>query len=250
MKLSDPNVKQKVNYAIDAGMLIAFLACGLTGLAKMPQFALPIPLELYGAVSFLHDWSGIASVALIIVHFVLHAKWFGTMTARLAGLGRYRVARNQKNAGLAQPMKGLTAKKPSLKKRGMAVSALALAAALSLMSPNASLSAGGMRGSANVSVPTGIDYSGKSLRDGTYTGTATGFQPGMVVEVSVKGGKISAVKVTESNDTPRWLNAVLSVLPGRVVKANSTDVDTVTGATFSSEGLLSAVENALQKAVK
>jgi uncharacterized protein with FMN-binding domain len=246
MKLSEPYVKQKVNYAIDAGMLIAFLACGLTGIAKMPQLALPIPLGLYEPLSLLHDWSGIASVALIVGHFVLHAKWFGTMTARLVGLGRYRVA----PATSASAASAAAAPKSSFKKRGIAVSALALAAALSLMSPNASISAGGMRGSTNVSVPTGINYSGKSLKDGVYTGTATGFQPGMVVEVTVKGGKISAVKVTQSNDTPRWLNAVLGVLPARVVKANSTDVDTVTGATFSSKGLLSAVENALQKAVK
>jgi uncharacterized protein with FMN-binding domain len=79
---------------------------------------------------------------------------------------------------------------------------------------------------------------------------ATGFMPGLTVQITVKNGAIKSVDIVSQNETPRWFSRVSSVIPGRVVNAQSTDVDSVSGATCSGEGILSAVENALAKAKK
>ena len=87
-----------------------------------------------------------------------------------------------------------------------------------------------------------------TYKDGTYTGSAQGYGGPIQVEVVVKGGKISKVTVlSHSGETPGYYSKVMG-LPGKIVSANSTNVDTVSGATFSSNGIINAVRNALAKA--
>lgn len=85
-------------------------------------------------------------------------------------------------------------------------------------------------------------------KDGTYTGTADGFRPGLQVEVTVAGGKISSVKIVQINDTPRFYESVVNTVPNEIIQAQSTDVDTVSGATYSSNGIINAVKDAISKA--
>jgi len=95
----------------------------------------------------------------------------------------------------------------------------------------------------------GIDLGDSQYKDGVYQGTATGFRDGLTVEIEIKSGKLSSVKVIEHNEIGQnfWYKP-LTMIPKMIVKEQSTDVDTVAGATASSEGLLSAVESALEKA--
>jgi uncharacterized protein with FMN-binding domain len=84
--------------------------------------------------------------------------------------------------------------------------------------------------------------------DGTYTGTATGFGGDITVSVTIQGGKISAVSIVSAEDeTPSYF-AKAQAVTARVVAANSPNVDTVSGATYSSNGILNAVKRALAKA--
>lgn len=84
-------------------------------------------------------------------------------------------------------------------------------------------------------------------KDGTYTGTGTGFGGKMTVQVVVKNGKISTVKILNHKDGSSYISKAKSILSAIVAK-QSTNVDTVSGATYSSKGIIEAVRNALNKA--
>jgi uncharacterized protein with FMN-binding domain len=85
-------------------------------------------------------------------------------------------------------------------------------------------------------------------QDGTYTGTATGFGGDITVEVVIENGTISAIRVISANgETKSYWNKAIAVID-RAVAANSPNVDTVSGATYSSTGILNAVKRALAQA--
>ncbi|MDD3393323.1 MAG: FMN-binding protein [Anaerotignum sp.] len=87
--------------------------------------------------------------------------------------------------------------------------------------------------------------------DGTYTGMADGYRPGLTVEVVIENGYISSVEVVAHNEkNERFYGEPVALIPQEIVAAQSTDVDTVTGATFTSNGIKNAVNNALANALK
>lgn len=85
-------------------------------------------------------------------------------------------------------------------------------------------------------------------KDGTYTGSGEGFGGVITVEVTVAGGSITVIDVPlhDGEDGPYFASA--EAIIDDILDAQSADVDTVSGATFSSTGIRSAVEKALQKA--
>lgn len=88
--------------------------------------------------------------------------------------------------------------------------------------------------------------SSPSYADGTYEGTGTGFGGEIQVQVEIQGGEIRSAKVlTAEKETPDYLKSAKKVLEN-VVKEQSADVDTVTGATLSSNGILEGIRNALE----
>jgi NosR/NirI family transcriptional regulator, nitrous oxide reductase regulator len=104
-------------------------------------------------------------------------------------------------------------------------------------------------GSASTSANSSNTQTQQKYKDGTYTGTGNGFRPGLEVSVTVKSGKISDIQITNINDTPGYYDQPVSIIPQEIIKAQSTNVDAVSGATRSSNGIMMAVEDALQKAV-
>lgn len=85
--------------------------------------------------------------------------------------------------------------------------------------------------------------------DGTYTGTADGFGGPITVKVIVKNGKIKSISVVSAKyETQSYFKKARAVLK-KMVKAQGTDVDVVSGATFSSNGLINATANALSGAI-
>lgn len=83
------------------------------------------------------------------------------------------------------------------------------------------------------------------LPDGVYTGTGAGMHSNIVVDVTVKDGKITSVDVVSHNETPGISDAAIETIPAAIVEAQSTDVDAVATATFTSNGIKEAVDNAL-----
>ena len=92
------------------------------------------------------------------------------------------------------------------------------------------------------------DSKNGSYKDGTYTGEADGFGGTVAVEVTVKDGKIEAVEVTSAEkEDGAYLAMAEDIIP-KIIEAQSVDVDTVSGATFSSTGIRDAVSEALKQA--
>ena len=85
--------------------------------------------------------------------------------------------------------------------------------------------------------------------DGIFRGSSTEWT-GMTVEVRIESGKIRQVNVIEVNGTPEFYEIVLKELPRLIEKSGSPDVDSITGATLSSESLKKAIQKALVKARK
>ena len=90
------------------------------------------------------------------------------------------------------------------------------------------------------------DVSGK-LKDGKYEGTGSGFKSTIKVEVEVKGGKIESIKVIENGDDHDYFEKAKALIQS-IISKQTTKVDSVSGATFSSNGIKSAVRSALKKA--
>ncbi|NLL37009.1 MAG: FMN-binding protein [Fretibacterium sp.] len=87
----------------------------------------------------------------------------------------------------------------------------------------------------------------RALADGIYTGSGVGYVDKIVVEVTISGGKISNIAILENTEDEGYFDDALGVL-GNVIEAQSTKVNAISGATFSSKGILQAIEKALEKA--
>ena len=81
--------------------------------------------------------------------------------------------------------------------------------------------------------------------DGVYEGTGAGLNGQIKVSVTVSGGKITEVKVLEHSETAGISDPAIEKIPAAIVEAQSADVDIVSGATFTSKGIIEAVKNAL-----
>lgn len=86
------------------------------------------------------------------------------------------------------------------------------------------------------------------IQDGTYEGSAFGFGDLITVSVIIKDGRITDIAVLDASGEDRpYYNQSLPLLDEMIDK-QSTEVDTVSGATLTSEGLIGAVADALGKA--
>lgn len=81
-----------------------------------------------------------------------------------------------------------------------------------------------------------------------YTGVGQGNNGDIKVEVALKDGKISAVKVVAHDETAGLCDEAIEKVPAAIVEANSADVDAVAGATNTSKGIMDAVKDALKQA--
>lgn len=87
-----------------------------------------------------------------------------------------------------------------------------------------------------------------ALKDGTYTGTGSGRNGEITVELTVKAGKLATVNVVRHGETAGISDAALARVPAEIVAQQSTAVDAVTGATMTSEGIKAAVADAIRQA--
>lgn len=93
---------------------------------------------------------------------------------------------------------------------------------------------------------TTIDFS--TIPDGTYRGTFTYGAFNFIVEVTAADGQVTDVIAVQNRDNEPSIEA--EAVLGRVVDAQSLEVDVVSGATASSKALLKAAENAIKKALQ
>ncbi|MBQ3686971.1 MAG: FAD-dependent oxidoreductase, partial [Treponema sp.] len=89
--------------------------------------------------------------------------------------------------------------------------------------------------------------SGK-YKAGTYTGTAEGRNGEVEVTVKLSSSKITSVSVTKHEETPGISDAAIKDIPAAIVKAQSTNVDAISGATITSDAIIQATRAALASA--
>ena len=83
---------------------------------------------------------------------------------------------------------------------------------------------------------------------GTYTGTAAGKNGDVKVEVTFSANAIDSVKVVEHSETAGISDGAIENIPAAIVENQSLAVDTVSGATITSEAILKAVADAVAQA--
>lgn len=93
-----------------------------------------------------------------------------------------------------------------------------------------------------------VDDSNQTWKDGTYYGSGTGFNGEVQVEVVIADGKISNISVVSHNDDSSFMSQAQGLIPN-IISSQSTNVDAVSGATYSSRGIIDAVRAALKQAV-
>lgn len=84
--------------------------------------------------------------------------------------------------------------------------------------------------------------------DGTYEGTADGHNDPLSVEVTVENGEIANIVIIDHAETEGLSDPAFEEVPAAIIETNSTEVDTVSGATVTSNAIMSAVEDALEDA--
>ena len=93
-----------------------------------------------------------------------------------------------------------------------------------------------------------VTFSGAVLADGVYEGSAQGFSGTTTVSVTVSGGQVTDITVVSESDSQQYFSRAESLLD-EIVNGQTLEVDAVSGATFSSAGILNATADALQQAV-
>lgn len=85
-------------------------------------------------------------------------------------------------------------------------------------------------------------------KDGAYTGLGQGNHGQIKVEIITDKYKIKEIKILEQEETPGLCDIVYDKIPKSVLKANSPDVNVVSGASYTSQGLIDAIKDAVDKA--
>ena len=87
-----------------------------------------------------------------------------------------------------------------------------------------------------------------NYKDGTYEGTGKGNNGDIKVEVTVKDGNIISVELKDHSETEGIYEAAEKGVVADVIKKQTFDVNAVSGATNTSNGIKEAVNDALSKA--
>lgn len=109
---------------------------------------------------------------------------------------------------------------------------------------------GGTIAANNGNVTANNDFGGTSISqgkytDGTYEGSGTGYRGTTDVQVTVENGRISSITIESYEDDEQFFNMAKNTIISEIIESQSTDVQTVSGATYSSNGIIDAVANAL-----
>lgn len=98
--------------------------------------------------------------------------------------------------------------------------------------------------SAEKTTLTERDAAGK-YQDGIYTGTGKGFRGTVEAEVTVEDGSISDITILSYGDDRQFFQMAQSEVISQILRTQNTDVKAVSGATYSSYGIMDAVADAL-----
>lgn len=95
-----------------------------------------------------------------------------------------------------------------------------------------------------------VDVSIGKYKAGTYTASATGFGGPLTLKIKLSCDAIESIVVTSDGETMGIGSRAIDHLPDAIIEAQTADVDTVAGATFTSTAIIDATEAILKKAAK
>ncbi len=95
---------------------------------------------------------------------------------------------------------------------------------------------------------SGEQGTSKQYRDGTYTASAYGYDGEISVNVTIVHDEITAITAKSTEEDPWYFEQAEKSVIEAILAGQNTEVDAVSGATYSSKGIMQAVENALQQA--
>lgn len=87
------------------------------------------------------------------------------------------------------------------------------------------------------------------IENGTYIGESMGFGGKIIVEIYVSDNKINKIFVDKHSETSGYYEEVFKIISGEIVEEQNIGVDSVSGATVSSRGMINAVRDAVSKAI-
>lgn len=88
-------------------------------------------------------------------------------------------------------------------------------------------------------------------KDGIYEGTGYGYRPDLKVLVTIKDGLIKDISIVSHNEVgEKFYKPAFDYIPKKIIDKQTYDIDAVSGSTYSSNGVIDAVKNALSKAKK
>lgn len=129
-----------------------------------------------------------------------------------------------------------------------AATAPASAATAATAAPTTAATAASATAAATAAPTTAATTAAGLYKDGTYTGSGTGFRGTTTIEVTVSGGQISNISVVSYQDDAQYFNKAYSTISANAVAAQSAAVDVVSHATYSSKGIIGAINDALAQA--
>lgn len=112
---------------------------------------------------------------------------------------------------------------------------------------NSSSSEGNNNSSSEQKTPEQTETKKSVYKDGTYTGFGDGMNGKVKVSVTISQDKITSISVGENSEDEEYLAEAKGVID-RIIASQSTDVDVISGATYSSNGIIGGVNEALSKA--
>jgi uncharacterized protein with FMN-binding domain len=93
-----------------------------------------------------------------------------------------------------------------------------------------------------------ITATSSAYADGTYTGSGTGYRGTTKLSVKISNGKITSITTISTGDSSSQYNRAFSTVVNEIISSQSTNVQGVSGCTYSSNGIKEAVADALSQA--
>ncbi|CAH2214955.1 FMN-binding protein [Tepidibacter aestuarii] len=91
---------------------------------------------------------------------------------------------------------------------------------------------------------------GNTYKNGTYIGEGEGNSSNIKIELTIDNNKIADIKMLSQNETAGYADKAFDGIKSQILENGKSEVDNVTGASKSSEGIKGAIQDALQKSQK
>ncbi len=86
--------------------------------------------------------------------------------------------------------------------------------------------------------------------DGVYTATVRAYRPNMQVQTTIKDDQIIDIQILSHRESRGYYERAFEQIPASIISTQSTNVDTISGATYTSKGIINGVKEALSQALK